>query len=102
MPNDPRLKHLDRRIDGIGLSQYTRKCLQRGNIRTVRELAALSDQHLSGLRGCGPKTMREIRDALARLSLTLGTVFDAHGNIVSPDLKLIEKTSKLRKLTEKS
>lgn len=100
MPNDPRLKHVDRRVDSIRLSQHARKCLQRASIRTVRELAAISEDKLSSMKGCGPKTMSEIREALAEMSLTLNTVFDGRGQIVSPDLRLIEKTRKLKRLTE--
>lgn len=101
MAKDPRLKHLNRRIDSIELSQHARKCLQEANVRTLRELATLTEAQLSKLKGCGPKTMREIREALAQMDLTLGTVFDERGQITSPALDLIEKTPKLRQLTEK-
>lgn len=101
MPKDPRLKHLNRRIDPIELSQHARKCLQGANVRTVREVPALSEADLSKLKGCGPKTTHEIRDALAQMDLTLGTVFNERGQITSPALELIAKTHKLRQLTEK-
>lgn len=101
MPKDPRLKHLSRRIDSIELSQHARKCLQQANVRTVRQLATLTEAELSKLKGCGPKAVREIREALAQMDLTLGTVLDARGQITSPALELIEKTRKLRQMTEK-
>lgn len=101
MAKDPRLRHLSRRIDSIELSQHARKCLLQTNVRTVRELATLTEAELSKLKGCGPKTIREIREALAQMDLTLGTVFDDRGQITSPTLELIEKTRKLRQLTEK-
>lgn len=101
MANDPRLKHLRRPVESLKLSRHALKCLEAAGIKTVCELAAADEGQLTKAAGCGGKSIAEIRDALAQLSLTLGTVFDARGNIVSPDLSLIEKTRKLKWLAEK-
>lgn len=71
------------------------------NVRTVRELATITEAELSKLKGCAPKTVGEIREVLARMDLTLGMVLDERGQVTSPALELIEKTRKLKQLTEK-
>lgn len=97
----PRLTHLRRSVDSLQLSQHALKCLKSANIRTVRELAAANEVHLLKVKGCGAKTIEEIRETLAQMRLTMNTVFDERGQIELPALDLIEKTRKLKRLTDK-
>jgi DNA-directed RNA polymerase alpha subunit len=45
----------------------------------VRELVTFSEDELSKMKGCGAKTMHEIKEALAQMDLTMNTVFDKQG-----------------------
>ena len=51
-------------IDSLLLSVRTSNCLKRGDIRTVTELADLSYEQLTKLRGVGPKVVDEINEKL--------------------------------------
>lgn len=101
MPKDPRRTHLRKSIDSLKLSRHALECLKSANIRTVRDLASTNETHLMKVKGCGEKTLAEIRETLANMQLTMSTVFDARGQIKSPSLDLIEKTRRLKQLVEK-
>ena len=52
-------------IDVLNLSIRSYNCLQRSDLRTVAQVATLSDEELSAIRQLGPKTLAEIREKLA-------------------------------------
>lgn len=55
----------------LRLSTRARRCLENRDIKTVEELTRKSERQLIIGRQLGPKTMQEIKDALASMGLTL-------------------------------
>lgn len=58
-------------VAALELSVRSRKCLQRLGINTIGELTARSEQELLESRNFGQTSLKEIKDRLATLSLTL-------------------------------
>jgi hypothetical protein len=64
--------HFDHRsIDAMQLSARARKCLERGGIATLGDLARSTICGLASLRGIGPSTLDEITSEANRLGMTL-------------------------------
>lgn len=68
---DPDL--LDRLVDELELSVRTANALRDLGIVTLRDLCARSEADLLRCKGLGRKSMRELREILGELGLTLGT-----------------------------
>ncbi len=58
-------------VDQLNLSVRTMNCLRRGGIVTVGELTTKTERDLLTLRNFGQKSLNEIKDKLAELSLAL-------------------------------
>ncbi len=70
------LAFLSQPIDALGLSTRSRNALRADGVRSVRDLVRLSEWHLLRARGIGKKGVADIKDALARHSLSLGMNFE--------------------------
>jgi hypothetical protein len=57
--------------DVMNLSARARKCLARGGIRTLADLARRSICNLAAIHGVGPQTLDEITSEVSRLGMTL-------------------------------
>ncbi len=61
-----------RSVEDLGLGVRTTNCLERAGIRTIGQLASLTDRELSRTPNLGRKRLAEIRKALQALGLSLG------------------------------
>lgn len=68
--------HLALSIYDLELSTRAQSCLERENIKTVRELVAKMEWDLLEYKGLGEGTLNQIRSKLARLGLYLGMDLD--------------------------
>jgi DNA-directed RNA polymerase alpha subunit len=64
-------------IEGLDLSVRTINSLLRGNITTVGELVSHNERELLVLRNFGPLSLRETKEKLRSLGLSLAAVIDA-------------------------
>ena len=62
---------LKTRIEDLGLSARTVASLEKANIRTVGGLARKKEQDLMEIEGLGPKSIQEIKRALANFGIVL-------------------------------
>ena len=69
-------KLLNRSVNEIELSVRAANCLNNANITTVGQLAMKTEQEMLKYRNFGKKSLNEIKDKLAALSLTLGMTFE--------------------------
>jgi DNA-directed RNA polymerase alpha subunit len=60
-----------RPLDALGLSTRTINSLERGNVRTVRDLLARSAKDLKAIRNFGDAALKEVQDRLAANGLQL-------------------------------
>ena len=58
-------------INTLSFSTRTNNVLEKNNIKTVRDLIALSENELKSLEGMGEKGVKEIKKAIGNLGLTL-------------------------------
>jgi len=58
----------------MNLSSRARKCLARGGVRTLADLAHRTICNLAGIHGLGPQTLDEIMSEVNRIGMTLGIV----------------------------
>jgi DNA-directed RNA polymerase subunit alpha len=65
------VEFLKTRIDAIGLSPRTEKCLSNANIRTVGGLARKKEADILDIEGLGNKGIQEIKKALSNFGITL-------------------------------
>ena len=73
---EQRDSYLAETIYELGLSTRAQSCLERENIRTVRELVAKMEWDLLEYKGLGEGTLNEIRNRLASKGLYLGMDLD--------------------------
>jgi DNA-directed RNA polymerase subunit alpha len=59
-------------IAELGLSARALNCLSAQNITTVGDLVAMTDDDLLSVRNFGQTSLKEVKERLARLNLTLG------------------------------
>ena len=59
------------RIEDLELSSRTISALEKANIRTVGGLARKKEQDLVEIEGLGPKSIQEIKRALANFGIVL-------------------------------
>lgn len=62
---------LDRRIDELELSVRTSNCLQSLGVTTIGELVAHSEAELFKAKNFGRKSLKEIKEILADMGLSL-------------------------------
>jgi DNA-directed RNA polymerase subunit alpha len=63
---------LDMPVTDFELSVRSRNCLKKMNIRSLRDLANVSEQHLLASKNFGETSLQEIKQMLAMKGLTLG------------------------------
>lgn len=71
MPGPP-----DARIEELDFSVRTYNCLKKANVLTIGELVTLSEADLMNIRNFGKKSLNEVKDKLASLSLALKATGD--------------------------
>jgi DNA-directed RNA polymerase subunit alpha len=69
-------KLLNMSVNEIELSVRAANCLNNANIVTVGQLAMKSEAEMLKYRNFGKKSLKEIKDKLSQLGLTLGMKFD--------------------------
>lgn len=68
---DSQSKVLDTTIEDLDLSVRSYNCLKRAGINTVRELTQQSEEDMMKVRNLGRKSLKEVKDKLNELSLSL-------------------------------
>ena len=76
MTEEQRDYYLDQSLSDFGLSGRAQNCLERENIRTIRELVVKEEWDLLEYKGLGEGTLNEIRNRLASKGLYLGMDLD--------------------------
>ncbi len=69
-------EHLLRSVDELELSVRAANCLQSANIRFIGELVQRTEAEMLKTKNFGRKSLREIKDLLAGMGLTLGMQID--------------------------
>jgi DNA-directed RNA polymerase subunit alpha len=69
-------EYLDRSVGELELSVRSANCLQNANIRFIGELVQKSEADMLKTKNFGRKSLREIKDILAKMGLTLGMSVD--------------------------
>ena len=69
-------EYLDRSVGELELSVRSANCLQNANIRYIGELVQKSEADMLKTKNFGRKSLREIKDILAKMGLTLGMSVD--------------------------
>lgn len=69
-------EHLLRPVDELELSVRAANCLQAANIRYIGELVQRTEAEMLKTKNFGRKSLREIKDLLAGMGLTLGMKID--------------------------
>jgi DNA-directed RNA polymerase subunit alpha len=68
----PELSHIpETSIDDLDFSQRTLNCLRRAGLLNLRQLAAVNEADLTGIRGFGKKSLVEVRERLAENGIEL-------------------------------
>lgn len=67
---------LDRPVGELELSVRSANCLQNANIRYIGELVQKTEADMLKTKNFGRKSLREIKDILQRMGLTLGMSVD--------------------------
>jgi len=61
----------DTLVESLSFSTRTMNVLEKSKLKTLRDLAALSEEELMGLEGMGEKGIKEIKKAIGNFGLTL-------------------------------
>lgn len=61
-------------IEDLDLSVRSYNCLKRAGIQTVEELTQKTEEEMMRIRNLGKKSLKEVKDKLAELDLTLKTI----------------------------
>ena len=67
---------LDMSIDELDLSVRAYNCLRRHGVDTVQDLASLKEEDIIKVKNLGKKSMKEIKEKLGDLGLSLGLGFE--------------------------
>jgi len=67
---------MTRGIEELPLSKRSNKMLRRSGITSIAELCHMTENDLLRIKGCGRRTIYEIKEVLAEKSLGLGMRFD--------------------------
>jgi DNA-directed RNA polymerase subunit alpha len=73
---EPVNEHLYRSVDELELSVRSANCLQNANIRYIGELVQKTEAEMLKTKNFGRKSLKEIREILAEMDLTLGMSID--------------------------
>jgi len=77
-------ENLNRPVAELELSVRSANCLQNANIRFIGELVQKSEPEMLKTKNFGRKSLREIKDILAKMNLELGMALDSWN---APDAK---------------
>jgi DNA-directed RNA polymerase subunit alpha len=77
-------ENLDKSVDELELSVRSANCLQNANIRFIGELVQKTEAEMLKTKNFGRKSLKEIKEILAEMGLTLGMKLD---NWVPPPLR---------------
>ena len=69
-------ENLDKSVDELELSVRSANCLQNANIRYIGELVQRSEGEMLKTKNFGRKSLKEIKEILAEMGLTLGMKLD--------------------------
>jgi DNA-directed RNA polymerase subunit alpha len=70
---EERLRHiLNTPVEELELSVRSSNCLRNINVKTIGDLAQLTEEEISKTKNFGKKSLQEIKDKLAEYGLTLG------------------------------
>ena len=69
-------EYLDRPVGELELSVRSANCLQNANIRFIGELVQRTEADMLKTKNFGRKSLREIKDILSKMGLTLGMTVD--------------------------
>jgi DNA-directed RNA polymerase subunit alpha len=69
-------ENLDKSVDELELSVRSANCLQNANIRYIGELVQRSEAEMLKTKNFGRKSLKEIKEILAEMGLTLGMKLD--------------------------
>src|SRR5690606_25581080 len=72
----PRNEHLFRSVDELELSVRSANCLQNANIQLIGELVQRTEQDMLKTKNFGRKSLKEIKEILATMNLSLGMKFE--------------------------
>jgi DNA-directed RNA polymerase subunit alpha len=70
-------ENLFRSVDELELSVRSANCLQNANIRTIGDLVQKSEAEMLKTKNFGRKSLKEIKEILAEMGLSLGMKLDA-------------------------
>ncbi len=70
-------ENLFRSVDELELSVRSANCLQQANIRTIGDLVQKSEAEMLKTKNFGRKSLKEIKEILAEMGLSLGMKLDA-------------------------
>jgi DNA-directed RNA polymerase subunit alpha len=73
---EPLNENLFRSVDELELSVRSANCLQNANITLIGELVQKSEQDMLKTKNFGRKSLKEIKEILATMGLSLGMKFD--------------------------
>lgn len=78
----PELSHVpETSIEDLDFSQRTFNCLRRAGLLSLRQLAAVNEADLTGIRGFGKKSLIEVRDKLQEHGIELRPAAGGYVNI---------------------
>jgi DNA-directed RNA polymerase subunit alpha len=77
-------ENLDKSVDELELSVRSANCLQNANIRFIGELVQKTEAEMLKTKNFGRKSLKEIKEILAEMGLTLGMKLD---NWVPPPMR---------------
>ena len=69
-------EHLYRQVDELELSVRSENCLKNANIHYIGELVQKTEEDLLKTKNFGRKSLKEIKEVLAELSLNLDMALD--------------------------
>jgi len=75
-------ENLFRSVDELELSVRSANCLQQANIRTIGDLVQKTEADLLKTKNFGRKSLKEIKDKLSELGLTLGMHIENWPNLL--------------------
>jgi len=75
-PSAPYNEHLDRSVDELELSVRSANCLQNANIKYIGELVQKTESEMLKTKNFGRKSLKEIKEILAEMGLSLGMKLD--------------------------
>ena len=69
-------ENLSRSVDELELSVRSYNCLKNAQIHTIRDLVQMSEPEILKMKNFGRKSLKEIKEILAEMGLSLGMKLD--------------------------